>query len=166
MKVNYRAEINLTLEEIKTLLNHQKNSTNRNKIQVLYWLKNGEVETITKAAKLLGVHRTTVQRWWKQYKQGGLKQLLHNQPKTGRPSAIPIEVIQGIEKQLNQETEGFNSYKEIQNWVKNKYKLDVKYSTLHNQVYSRMKAKLKVQRHSSIKKDPQASSDFKKNYPH
>ena len=47
MKVNYRAEINLTLEEIKTLLHNQKNSTNRNKIQVLYWLKNGEVETIT-----------------------------------------------------------------------------------------------------------------------
>ena len=84
------------------------------------------------SAKLLGVHRTTVQRWWKQYKQGGLKQLLHNQAKTGRPSAIPIEVIQGIEKQLNQETEGFNSYKEIQQWVKKKYKLDVKYSTLHN----------------------------------
>lgn len=165
MKVNYRAEINLTLEEIKTLLHHQKNSTNRNKIQVLYWLKNGEVETITKAAKLLGVHRITVQRWWKRYQEGGVDKLLKNQPKRGRPPAIPSEVILGIEKQLNQETEGFKSYKEIQNWVKNKYQLDVKYSTLHNQVYSRMKAKLKVPRPSSIKKDPLESLEFKKNCP-
>ena len=119
MKVNYRAEINLTLEEIKTLLHHQKNSTKRNKIQVLYWLKNGEVETITKAAKLLGVQRITVQRWWKQYKQGGVSQLLKNPPKTGRPTAIPSEVIQGIEKQLSREKEGRTSYREIQQWVKN-----------------------------------------------
>ena len=85
------------------LLRHQKNLTNKNKVQVLYWLKLGEVETITKAAKLLGVNRITVQRWWKQYKEGGIDQLLRNKPKTGRPTAIPSEVIQGIEKQLNQE---------------------------------------------------------------
>lgn len=132
----------------------------------MYWLKLGKVETITKAAELLGVHRITVQRWWKKYKQGGLKQLLKKSPKTGRPPAIPHEVIQGIEKQLSREQEGFTSYKEIQNWVKNQYQLDLKYSTLHHQVYSRMKAKLKVPRPSSIKKDPQASSDFKKNYHH
>jgi hypothetical protein len=44
MKVNYRDEINLTVEDIKALLRAQKNSTNRNKLQVLYWLKSGEVQ--------------------------------------------------------------------------------------------------------------------------
>ena len=164
MKVNYKAQINLTLEEIKSLLCEQKTSTNRNKLQVLYWLKLGEVQTITKAAELLGVHRTTTQRWWKEYKQVGINQLLEQKQRPGRPPAIPSEVIQGIQKQLSQETEGFNSYKEIQQWVKTQYQFDVKYSTLYDQVYHRMKAKLKVPRSSSIKKDPQASLEFKKNY--
>ena len=115
------------------------------------------------SAKFLGVHRITVQRWWKKYQLGGVDKLLKTQPKTGRPTAIPSEVVQGIENKLNEETEGFKSYKEIQHWVKNKYQLNVKYSTLYNQVYRKMKAKLKVPRPSSIKKDPQASSDFKKN---
>ncbi len=132
MKVNYRDEINFTLEEIKTLLRQQKNSTNRNKLQVLYWLKLGEVQTITKAADLLGVHRTTVQRWWKEYKQGGINQLLEQKQRTGRPPSIPSEVIQGIKKQLSQENAGFKSYKEIQQWVKNEYQVDVKYSTLYH----------------------------------
>lgn len=132
MKVNYRDEINFTLEEIKTLLRQQKNSTNRNKLQVLYWLKLGEVQTITKAADLLGVHRTTVQRWWKEYKQGGINQLLEQKQRTGRPPSIPSEVIEGIEKQLSQENAGFKSYKEIQQWVKNEYQFDIKYSTLYH----------------------------------
>jgi len=159
MKVNYRDEINLTVEDIKALLRAQKNSTNRHKLQVLYWLKLGEVQTMTKAAELLGVHRTTAQRWWREYKQGGINQLLEQKQRTGRPPAIPSEIIQGIEKQLSQETEGFKSYKEIQQWVKNQYQVQVKYSTLYHQVYHIMKAKLKVPRPSSIKKDPQASLD-------
>ncbi len=142
MKVNYRDEINLTLEEIKALLRAQKNSTNRNKLQVLYWLKLGEVQTITRASELLGVHRTTAQRWWKEYKQGGINQLLEQKQRTGRPSAIPSEVIEGIQKQLSQKPEGFKSYKEIQAWVKSQYQFDVKYSTLYHQICHRIKAKI------------------------
>ncbi len=99
---------------------------------MLYWLKLGEVQTITKAADLLGVHRTTVQRWWKEYKQGGINQLLEQKQRTGRPPCTPSEVIEGIKKQLSQENAVFKSYKEIQQWVKNEYHFDIKYSTLYH----------------------------------
>jgi putative transposase len=38
-------------------------------------------------------------------------------------------------------------------WVEDKYQISVKYQTLHKQVHCPMKAKLKVPRRSSNKKD-------------
>jgi hypothetical protein len=47
-------------------------------------------------------------------------------------------------------------------WVEYKYQISVKYQTLHKQVHYRMKAKLKVPRRSSLKKDNAAGIEFKK----
>jgi HJR/Mrr/RecB family endonuclease len=47
-------------------------------------------------------------------------------------------------------------------WVEKNYQISVKYQTLHKQVHYRMKAKLKVPRRSSIKKDNLAGIEFKK----
>jgi putative transposase len=62
MKVNYQEKIDLTLEELKTLLSQQKSLINRQKIQTLYWLKTGYSQSVTYVALRLGVHRTTVHR--------------------------------------------------------------------------------------------------------
>ena len=47
-------------------------------------------------------------------------------------------------------------------WVEENYQLSVKYQTLHKQVHYRMKAKLKVPRRYSNKKDVSAAIEFKK----
>ncbi len=51
----------------------------------------------------------------------------------------------------------------VSKWVEDKYQISVKYQTLHKQVHYRMKAKLKVPRPESIKKDKAAGIEFKKN---
>jgi hypothetical protein len=47
-------------------------------------------------------------------------------------------------------------------WVEENYQVSVKYQTLHKQIRYRMKAKLKVPRLLSNKKDPAAPIEFKK----
>lgn len=59
---------------------------------MLYWLKTGYCQTRTEVARLLGVHRTTVHRWFNEYEHGGLSELLSKRKKSGIPRSIPLEV--------------------------------------------------------------------------
>jgi putative transposase len=52
-------------------MSQQRTVTNRQKVQALYLLKSGLSQSITDVAEVLGVHRITVQRWFKQYSEGG-----------------------------------------------------------------------------------------------
>jgi putative transposase len=47
--------------------------------------------------------------------------------------------------------------------VEDTYQISIKYQTLHKQLHYRMKAKLKVPRRVSNKKDESAAIEFKKN---
>ena len=136
---------------------------NRAKIPALYWLKAGSSLSVTEVAERLRVHRITVHRWLKQYSAGGLQELLKIWQGTGRPRVIFSVVIAGISKKLSEESCEFKSYKEIAVWVEENYHILLKYQTLHKQVHYRMKAKLKVPRRSSNKKDESAAIEFKKN---
>jgi putative transposase len=129
----------------------QQTVTNRQKVQALYLLKSGLSQSITDVAELWGVHRITVQRWLKLRRS------------TGRPRVISSEVIAGISTKISEESCEFKSYKEIAAWVENNYQVSIKYQTLHKQVRYRMKAKLKVPRRLSSKKNPAAAIEFKKN---
>lgn len=84
MKVNYQERIEASATELKIIINRQQTVTNRQKVQALYLLKSGKAQSITEVSELLGVHRITVQRWLKQYSNGGLRSLL----KLGRSSRI------------------------------------------------------------------------------
>ena len=162
MKVNYQERIDLTADELKTILSQQRTINNRQKIQALYWLKAGYSQSLTDVAERLGVHRITVHRWLKQYSAGGLPELLKIRQATGRPRVIPEAIIAGISKKLSEESCEFKSYKEIGKWVEDNYQVSVKYQTLHKQLHYRMKAKLKVPRRSSIKKDQEITIEFEK----
>jgi transposase len=126
-------------------------------------LKSGSSQSITDVAELWRVHRVTVLRLLKQYNAGGLSSLLKIRQSTGRPRVIPTAVIAGISKKISEESCEFKSDKQIVTWVEDNYQLSVKYQTLHKQVHYRMKAKLKVPRRCSNKKDVSAAIEFKKN---
>jgi putative transposase len=71
MKVNYPERIEDTVTELKIIMSQQRTVTNRQKVQALYLLKSGLIPSLTDVAELVGVHRITVQRWFKQYSEGG-----------------------------------------------------------------------------------------------
>lgn len=60
--------------------------------------------------------------------------------------------------------EGFNSYTEIQTWLKAVEGIEVSYKVVHDTVRYQMKAKLKVPRPVGIKYCKEAEEEFKKNY--
>jgi transposase len=83
MKVNYQERIEATVTELKIIMPRPRTLANRQKVQALYLLKSGSSSSITDVAELLGVHRITVQRWLKQYSNGGLSSLLKLRRSTG-----------------------------------------------------------------------------------
>jgi hypothetical protein len=92
----------------------------------------------------------------------GESELLKLRRATGRPGAIPQEVIAGISTKISEDTCEFKSYNEIAKWVEDNYQVAVKYQTLHKQLHYRMKTKLKVPRRVSNKKDDLAAIELKK----
>ena len=135
MKVNYQERIEATTTELKKFMARARTVINRQKVQALYFLKSGSSQSITDVAELLGVHRITVQRWLKQYNDGGLSSLLKLRRSTGIPRVIPSEVIEGISRKISEESCEFKSYKEIAAWVEDNYQVSVKYQTLHKQLH-------------------------------
>ena len=79
-------------------MSQQRTVTNRQKVQALYLLKSGFSQSITDVSEVLGVHRITVQRWLKQYSEGGLSSLLKLGQSTGRPSNILRNNSRNLEK--------------------------------------------------------------------
>jgi putative transposase len=135
MKVNYQERIEATTTELKIIMARARTVINRQKVQALYLLKSGSSQSITDVAELWRVHRITVERWLKQYNDGGLSSLLKLRRSTGRPRVIPSEVIEGISRKISEESCEFKSYKEIAGWVENNYQVSVKYQTLHKQLH-------------------------------
>jgi putative transposase len=102
IKVNSQEIIEEAVPELKILMQQQRTITNRQKVQALYLLKSGSSQSITEVSELLGLHRITVQRWLKQYNEGGLSSLLKLRRSTGRPRVIPSEVIAGISGKISE----------------------------------------------------------------
>jgi hypothetical protein len=136
-----KIEIRETEEELKALLRKEKDATRHEKLQVLYWLKTQTVETVLSAA----VRRT--ENIVPQYKDGclatlagGIEELLFQKPREGRPRVMNTETIERLSKEL-QEPEGFNSYKEVHQWLTSCCEVKVAYRTVHQWAISRLKGK-------------------------
>jgi transposase len=158
----YKLEINESSEELKELLRKQKVAAAKERIQLLYLLKTRQVLTIQEVAKVLGRNRVTVQDWLKKYREGGLSSLLNFSKSTGRPPVVPKYVVNALLKRL-EEPEGFNSYKEIGQWLKEKFALEVNYKTLHKLVHYKLKASPKIAKPQSNEQKEEKVLGFKKN---
>jgi transposase len=162
MSGSVKIEIVESAETLKQLLNQSTTPAAKERIQALYWLKTKMVETVEHIAVLLGRHRVTVQRWLSQYRTEGLEGLLTEKRSPGRPRSIRPEIVTQLVQELS-EPSGFQSYTEVQLWLKALWDLEVPYRTVHQLVRYRLQSKLKVPRPVSSKQTPGAVEEFKKN---
>ncbi|NEP40436.1 MAG: IS630 family transposase [Okeania sp. SIO2H7] len=151
-----KIEIIESVETLKSLMKKQKRILEHNKILTLYLLKSGEQKTVRGVARNLGRGETTIHRWLKLYREGGMENLLQNRQTVGRPKKFSAETVAIIQKELR-DPEGFSSYKEIDFWLKIVREVPSSYAAVYYLVKKELKSKLKVPRPRSIS---QKSSDI------
>ena len=134
-----------TVPELKKLLHQQKSGRKKERILVLYLLKTQQAEDAFTTATVIGRNYSTVKRWLRIYRQGGLNGLLELKHGGGRTLSLPPNVLEVLEQRL-QQPEGFYSYEDIQVWLEETYGIKLYYSTLHGIIHTRLKASPKVLR--------------------
>lgn len=156
------AKLNVVEEpqRLLELMNQQKTALGFAKVQSLYLWKIGAVETVRHLAVLVGRTERTIYRWLEIYRDSGIKELLKEKPKTGRPKKLTIEQVSKLQQELR-DPKGFKSYKEVQVWIFIFCEIWLNYSTVHRLVNQELKAKLKVVRPKNKKQLPGEVEEFK-----
>ena len=103
-----------------------------------------------RSRSLTGKHRTTISRWLRSYRAGGIKALLAKGKSTGRSRKLNLEIEESLKQEL-QDERGFSSYREIQIWLRVVHDVEMSYTGVHQLVRYKLKAKLKVPRPVHIK---------------
>lgn len=155
-----------TLKELRSL---QKRSSPMisPRIKMLILMKEAGEKGISKRELMSGVGASSqsIQNWRAAYKQGGLDALVHNGRKgaAGRSSVFTAEEHHLIEQKLKDPQNGLAGYVELQQWIEEEFKKEIKYNTILKYAIRHFGSKFKVARKSHVKKDEEAVSDFKKN---
>ncbi len=151
-------------EELFDMIKNEKRGRFRDRLRLLWFLKTGEAETMTRTAELCGVSRLTAAEWFRRYGIGGIAELLCLKTVPGRQLAVSAEVAEDLKKRLS-EPEGFGSYDEIRIWLMENYDLDIPYKTVHKTVRYYLGAKPKMPRPSHIRKNEDEVRGFKESFP-
>jgi transposase len=156
-------EIEESAEALEKQLKHARTASQKERLQMMWWLKSGQVSEHQQLAHRLGRDPSTITRWLQKYRQGGLSGLLEVKTAPGAVPQISSEALAGLQEGLESET-GFSSYGEIVSWLKTEYGLELSYATVYYWVHYRLKAKFKVPRPCSAKQNPVAVERFKKTF--
>ncbi|MFN6525615.1 helix-turn-helix domain-containing protein [Nostoc sp. ChiSLP03a] len=157
-------EIKESQEELEKALKHVIQASSKERLQMLYWLKSGQVTSRQAIAERLGRDQATITRWMRKYKDGGREGLLSVKHAPGKEPIVQGENLERLKQRLS-EPQGFHSYSQIQQWLKTELGLSISYKTVYQLVRYQLQAKLKVPRPQSTKQDPLSQSHFKKNFP-
>jgi transposase len=153
-------------ESLNELRKLQKNSIPMiaNRLRVLIEFKKHEETGISKreVSDIVGVNHNSVQTWRSKYIFGGIDAILSYEKKEGRPSLITKQEHEKIEAKLKNPQNGLNGFVELQQWIEDELKKELKYNTVFQYAKRNFGAKVKVARKSHVKKDEQAVEDFKK----
>ena len=157
----FRVTVTESLEHLEKSLRHARSASQKERLQMLVWLKKGEVKSRNELAQRCKRDNATITRWMRRYREGGVKALLTQGKAPGAVRKIQGEALAKLKARLAQ-PEGFHSYREIQQWLEQSCQLTVEYGTLYRVVRYELKAKLKVPRPRSIAQDPKKLKTFQK----
>lgn len=158
----FEIEIAQSEEELKKRLQTANVGNQKEKLQMLWWVKSGQVKEQQEIGKRLAKDTSTVTRWLQKYRSGGLSELLEIKKAPGAKRKINEPAIAALEEELKT-GKGFSSYGAIVEWLKQEHGLELEYATVYAWVRYRLGAKLKVPRPPRHKQDEKLVSEFKKN---
>jgi len=158
----FKIEIAESEDELKKRIQTARFGNQKEKLQMLWWLKSGQVKEQQEIGFRLGRDTSTVTRWLQKYRLGGLSRLLEIKKAPGANRKINDDAIAALKREL-ETGKGFSCYGAIVEWLKQEHDLNIEYGTVYAWVRYRLGAKLKVPRPQSYKQDEELVSEFKKN---
>lgn len=152
-----------SLDELSVRLRHAEQPILKERLQVLYWLKQAQAPSISQIAVAIGRHRGTVQKWLALYRAQGLEALLVVKPTPGGGNrVIPMWAEVALAKRLQEPSNGFDSYGAVQQWLQESLGIEARYHAVYQMTRYRLKAKLKVARPQNSKQNQDQREAFKK----
>lgn len=82
-------EIKESLEELVEQLQQVKAPKDKERLPVLYWLKQEHAPSISAIAQAIRKHRNTVGTWLQKYRAGGVRAMLERKPSPGGVRKMP-----------------------------------------------------------------------------
>jgi transposase len=155
-------EVKESLDELVQQLQQVETPTDKERLQVLYWLKQEKPPSIGAIAQAIGKHRNTVGRWLLQYREGGVNAMLERKTCSGGVRKIPQWAEAALAKRLKDPEHGFASYGAIQQWLAEELGIEAQYHAVYQMTRYRLKAKLKAARPQNIKQNSEQRELFKK----
>ncbi|HTL90598.1 MAG TPA: winged helix-turn-helix domain-containing protein [Leptolyngbya sp.] len=154
-------EVKESLEVLATRVQQAKTPKEKERLQVLYWLKQDNPPSILTIAKAIGKHRNTLQTWLMLYRGGGIEAMLEVKKSPGGVRVIPQWAEDALAKRLQDPEHGFASYGAVQQWLSETLGVEAEYHAVYQMTRHRLKAKLKVARPQHCKQDPAQFEAFK-----
>jgi len=169
------AEVKESLEELAQQLRQAKTPIAKDRLQVLYWLKQEHPPSISTIAKAIGKHRNTLQTWLSMYRDGGIAAMLNLKKSPGGVRVIPqwgatfrgedssrkLASEDALAKRLQEPEHGFPSYGAVQQWLAQSLGIEAEYPAVYQMRRYRLRGKLKVARPQHYQQDSQQREDFK-----
>lgn len=154
-----------TLVELKKLYRQQPPMM-QPRIRMLILMKHSEGKGVSKRELMekVGACSQSIHNWRTAYKDGGMKALLSNgrKGKAGKPSVFTRQEHQKIANKLRDPKNGLAGFIELQQWIEEEFKKEVKYNTILKYAIRHFGASVKAARKSHVKKDEEAVATFKK----
>jgi len=158
-----RFEIKETLGELKSYKSKVHNYKSGQRLKELILLKEDSLLSLTSVARQLAISTRSLSRWILLYKQKGIEAYIAPETRDKPSKIITPEIHESLEKSLKNTDNPFNSYMEVQQWLKEEHGIEIEYQWLWKYLTTKMGTTLKVPRKSHSKKDPDAAEAFFKN---
>lgn len=155
-------EVQEPLDDLAAQLRQATTPIAKERLQLLYWLKQDTAPSISAIAKAIGKHRNTLQRWLLLYRDGGIEAMLEIKRSSGRMPVIPKWAEAALAKRLQESEHGFASYGEVQQWLADTLGIEAEYHAVYQMTRYRLKAKLKVARPQNSKQNREQREALKK----
>jgi transposase len=100
MANKFKVEIQETVEELEHRLERAITAVSKEKLLLLYWIATKKIKTREELATMLKRDSSTIYRWLRAYKQGGITSLLTVKKAPGKTPHIPPEVREKLIEKL------------------------------------------------------------------
>lgn len=156
----FEFEVSESEKELSELHKRETHLKVKQRLHMLYLCKSGQATSLSGLCLQLNKSTSQVKRWIKLYKEEGLESLIVPPEHTGRKKTMSDEVMKALIAKLD--IAYFSSFKEIHQWLKEEYDVQLTYHAVWHQV-RHLGAKLKEPRPFDIMRDEIKVENFKKN---